>query len=193
MKLLLLILTFVMSLGVRAQFDTERIMKVGRNALYFEDYVLSIQYFNTVINSKPYLYEPYFYRGLAKFHLEDYSGAEADCTAAIERNPYFPNSYQVRGLARINMNNYAAAAEDYAVAVELEPEEKSLWHNWALCYIEQKNMEKADSVLDMMIGKWSKYADGYCMKAEIKLQQNDTVTAEAIIDKAIAADPYQPK
>ncbi|KAA6308014.1 Tryptophan synthase alpha chain, partial [termite gut metagenome] len=42
-----------------AQINTERVMMIARNALYFEDYVLSIQYFNQVINAKPYLYEPY--------------------------------------------------------------------------------------------------------------------------------------
>ena len=35
------------------QIDTDRVMTVGRNALYFEDYVLSIQYFNQVINANP--------------------------------------------------------------------------------------------------------------------------------------------
>ena len=49
-----------------AQINTDRVMMIARNALYFEDYVLSIQYFNQVINAKPYLYEPYFFRGLAK-------------------------------------------------------------------------------------------------------------------------------
>ncbi len=47
-------------------------MTIARNALYFEDYVLSIQYFNQVINAKPYLYEPYFFRALAKLNLEDF-------------------------------------------------------------------------------------------------------------------------
>lgn len=47
-------------------------MTIARNALYFEDYVLSIQYFNQVINAKPYLYEPYFFRGLAKINLDDF-------------------------------------------------------------------------------------------------------------------------
>ena len=28
-----------------AQINTERVMTIARNALYFEDYVLSIQYF----------------------------------------------------------------------------------------------------------------------------------------------------
>ena len=40
-----------------AQINTERVMNLARNALYFADYVLSIQYFNQVINAKPYLYE----------------------------------------------------------------------------------------------------------------------------------------
>ncbi len=40
-----------------AQINTERVMTIARNALYFEDYVLSIQYFNQVINAKPYLYD----------------------------------------------------------------------------------------------------------------------------------------
>ena len=55
-----------------AQINTERVMTIARNALYFEDYVLSIQYFNQVINAKPYLYEPYFFRALAKINLDDF-------------------------------------------------------------------------------------------------------------------------
>ena len=84
---------------------------IGRNAIYFDDYVLAIQYFNLVINSKPYLYEPYFYRALAKFYLDDYTGAEADCSRAIERNPFFPSSYQVRGLSRIKLGKLSTAVE----------------------------------------------------------------------------------
>ena len=47
-------------------------MTIGKNALYFEDYVLSIQYFNQVIGAKSYMADPYFYRGLAKMNLEDF-------------------------------------------------------------------------------------------------------------------------
>lgn len=89
-----------------AQINTERVMTIARNALYFEDYVLSIQYFNQVINAKPYLYEPYFFRGLAKINLDDYQGAESDCDAAIQRNPFVVGAYQIRGLARIRQNKF---------------------------------------------------------------------------------------
>ena len=102
---------------VCAQINTERVMTIARNALYFEDYVLSIQYFNQVINAKPYLYEPYFFRGLAKINLDDFQGAEADCDKAIERNPFVVGAYQIRGLARIRQNKYDGAIEDYKKAL----------------------------------------------------------------------------
>ena len=38
---------------VHAQINTERVMTIASNALYFEDYVLYIQYFNHVINANP--------------------------------------------------------------------------------------------------------------------------------------------
>jgi tetratricopeptide (TPR) repeat protein len=63
-------------LPATAQWNTDRILTIGRNALYFEDYVLSIQYFNQVIKIKPYLPEPYLYRGIAKLQLGDYQSAD---------------------------------------------------------------------------------------------------------------------
>ena len=69
-----------------AQYNTDRLVMIGHSALFYEDYVLSMQYFNQAIQSKPYLYEPWFFRGVAKYYLEDYAGSERDCTEALERN-----------------------------------------------------------------------------------------------------------
>ena len=44
-------------LPLMAQFNTDRLVMVGRSALFYEDYVLSIQYFNQAISQKPWLYE----------------------------------------------------------------------------------------------------------------------------------------
>ena len=96
-------------------------MTIGRSALYYEDYVLSIQYFNQVISVKPFLYEPWFFRGVAKYSLDDFAGAEADCTQAIERNPYVVNSYELRGLCRIRLEKYVDAAADYTSALKYDP------------------------------------------------------------------------
>lgn len=84
-----------------AQLNTDRLITIGRSALYYEDYVLSIQYFNQAITAKPYLYEPWFFRAVAKYYLDDYAGAESDCSEALQRNPYVVNIYELRGLTRI--------------------------------------------------------------------------------------------
>ena len=84
------------SVGLVAQINTDRVLIIGRNALYFEDYVLSIQYFNRVINAKPYLADPYYFRAAAKYSLDDLKGAEDDCNKALEINPFMVNVYNLR-------------------------------------------------------------------------------------------------
>ena len=105
----------------QAQINADRVLLMGRNALYYEDYVLAIQRFNLVINAKPWQAEPYFYRGLAKFYLEDYQGGEIDCGSALERNPYVGQYYMLRALCRSNRGRYAQAEEDYGQANSISP------------------------------------------------------------------------
>ena len=187
---LFLLLSWMQGGVVRAQINTDRMMDIGRNALYFSDYALSIQYFNRVISAKPHLYEPYYFRGVAKFYLEDYHGAEADCTHAIDINPFFPNTYELRGLARINLGKYEQAEDDYRKATEVQDDNKAAWHNWVLCNIELDSLQRADSISNAIIRKWPKYADGYMMKSQIRLAMKDTLAAEAFIDTALISDRY---
>lgn len=174
-----------------AQINTERMMVMGRMALSYEDYVLSIQRFNLVINSKPYLSEPYFFRGLAKFYLEDYAGAASDCDKAIELNPFRSDSYQLRGLCRVNRKEYESASVDYRKVVELDPMNKPSRHNLVLCCMEMKRYEEAETELDDMIRLWPSDAEGYTMKAQVKLLRGDTVQALAWVDKALEVNAYE--
>lgn len=191
-RLLNLILLLLSSFEVWAQINTDRVMAIGRNALYFEDYVLSIQYFNQVIDAKPYLAEPYFFRGLAKINLDDYQGAENDCSEAIERNPFVVNAYQVRGLSRIRQDNLEGAVNDYVKALELDPENVALWHNLALCRIRQENYEGAKNDLDRLIVISPRYTKAYLMRGEVDLKQKDTIAAEADFNRALEIDRYDP-
>jgi hypothetical protein len=55
------IFTFVLvlaALSVSAQYRVDRLVTAGRSALFYEDFVLSIKYFNLAIGAKPYLYAP---------------------------------------------------------------------------------------------------------------------------------------
>ena len=189
-RILLFFFLLASMLRVDAQINADRVMLMGRNAMYYEDYVLSIQRFNMVINAKPYLAEPYFYRGLAKFYLEDYSGANQDVTMAVSRNPYSENYYVLRGLCRINLHLYTDAENDYRHALMINPLNEDCWHNMVLCQMQTEQYESADSSLTLMMKKWPKKSENYTLMAQVKLGQKDTVQAEKWVDRAIDINEY---
>ena len=165
-------------------------MSVGRTALYFEDYVLSIQYFNQVINAKPYLAEPYFYRAVAKLSLEDYRGAEQDCSNAIERNPFVANSYQVRGLARVYQGRYTDAIGDFRKGLSLEPDNTSMRHNLILCLERDNRKDEALLAADTLVAMFPKYAPGMAIRSDLLWERGDSVGALEWVDKALEINRY---
>ncbi len=126
-----------------AQINAEQVMRIGQNSLYFEDYMLSIQYFNQVIHAKPYLARPYFLRAIAKLNLEDYQGAEEDASKAIEINPFITDAYEVRGVARQNLGLGTEAISDYRHALELLPQNRQLMFNMAMAQETTGDLEGA--------------------------------------------------
>ncbi len=189
-RYLLLLLYVIYSTAASAQINTNRVILMGRNALYYEDYVLAIQRFNSVIAAKPYLAEPYFYRGLAKFYLEDYNGAEADCSLALDRRPYTAQYYTLRALCRINMERYDTAIEDYQASIQQNLMERNNWHNMVLCMMEIKRYDSADVALDSMMVLWPHESSQCTMKAQIALAKKDTLRAEEWVDSALVLDNY---
>ena len=189
-RIILTLLLPLSALCMRGQINADGVIRIGQNALYYEDYVLSIQYFNQAIAAKPYLYEPWYYRAIAKYYLDDYAGSERDCTEAIGRNPYVVGLYELRGLCRIQQKSYADAISDYDVALRYDPESLNLWYNRALCRIEQKDYDHALTDLDSMSVRWSKNARIYAVKGEAYLLQKDTAQALQALDASIALDAY---
>ena len=168
-----------------AQLNTERVMNIGRNALQFEDYVLSIQYFNQVIKFKPYWADPYYYRAVAKLSLEDYRGAEEDATECILRNPYFNNVFYLRGVVRQNLLNYEGAIADYKEGLVHAPANRDLLNNLAIAYVQSEQYEAADLTYKTLIENYPTYAPAYVTRGQFYLMQGDTLAARCDYDKAI--------
>ena len=163
-----------LSLNAYGQFNTDRLLTSGQIALHYEDYVLSIQYFNQVISLKPFLYQPWQYRGVAKFYLDDYVGAEADATEAIKLNPYIHGLYDLRAISRIRQEKYEDAIADYTQAIRIDPQIQNYWFNRAICMLNTKEYDRALLQTDTIVSKWAKFANAYTLKAEIYLQKKDT-------------------
>ena len=190
-RLLFIFIIYHLSLiTTSAQYNTDRLVTIGRSALFYEDYVLSMQYFNQAIQAKPYLYEPWFFRAVAKYYLEDYAGAERDCSEALQRNPYVVSVYELRGLTRIQQKKYSEAISDYTRALRYDPENRGLWHNRVLCRIQDKDYDAALLELDTMQARWSQYATAWAMRADVYMQQEDTVKAIEALQQSLDIDPY---
>ena len=118
-RILLLPLLLCLTMQVRAQVNTDHMMRVGINASYYNDYVLAIKYFNQVIGAKPYLAEPYFYRASAKYNLGDFVGAEKDAAKGVELNPFLTGNYEIRSLSRIQQKKFLEAISDYEIVLKM--------------------------------------------------------------------------
>jgi tetratricopeptide (TPR) repeat protein len=184
----LLSLLFVPS--AYSQINTERMMAIGRNALYFEDYVLSIQYFNQVAKAKPHLAEPYFYRAAAKLYLDDYEGAEDDCSLALERNNFIVRAYVCRSFARMKLGQYDGAISDCDKGMEFDPENKSLLYYKCLSLVDAKRYSEAGSSLNEMIRLYPSEADGYLVRGQMNVSKGDTLAAIDDFSRSISVDKH---
>lgn len=185
-----IILLALLPMTASAQYNVDRLIMSGRVAIYYEDYVLGMRYLNQVIALKPYLYEPWQLRAIAKFNLDDYAGAEYDASKALELNPYIPLLYDLRGISRIRQSDFQGAIADYDHAVRLEPANQNYWYNRAVCRMEMKDYGRAHTELDSIVKRWSKFASPYLLKAEVYLQEKDTTKAALWIDKSLEVDRY---
>ncbi len=187
-KLLIPLLLLLCIQSSSGQWNTDRIMSIGRNALYYEDYVLSIQYFNQVIKIKPYLPEPYMYRAMAKVNLGDYLGSEQDCNEAIALSPFIPYAYYTRGYARKNLEKYTDAIRDFTKALEFDPDNSDYLAN--RIEAREKNRDYRGAIEDLKyFKKINPKAKGIEYEiGRIMLADNDTAGAEEMVRRNIEID-----
>ena len=190
--IVILCLLFFVLCPAKAQFNTDRITAIGRNALYFEDYVLSIQYFNQVIRLKPYLSEPYFYRAVAKIQLEDYQGALRDCNAALERNPFSPGCYYARGYIYRELGQLDLAEKDYSEALRFAPENRTYLLLRADTRALRKNYDGALEDINLLLKREPQSATIWSERGRINMQQSDTLAALEAFTRASEYDRLNP-
>ncbi len=104
-----------------AQLNIKNYIEIGKRNLFQGNNEEAIRRFNAVIKVNQELYQPYFFRGVAKFNLGDYVGARKDLSVSINLHPYFTHAYHYRGITQERLNNYNSALNDYNSAIEIDP------------------------------------------------------------------------
>ncbi len=184
----ILISIVLIPITAKSQVNAEQVLAIGKNVLSLEDYMLSIQYFNQAIKAKPYLADPYFFRGLAKLYLEDYKGAEEDCSLALERNKFKIEAYKVRGFARQNLGLDSLAIEDYNIGLQYSPIDKYFLFYKAVALTTQKKYDEAITTYEALLRAYPKFEDAYTGRAQVFLEKGDTIAAIADIDQSLTID-----
>lgn len=115
MKKTLLILFFVPLLSVG------QATKFVRQALRLDDPKAQIEMLNQALEIDNKHLDALFYRGIAKYNLEDYDGAILDFTKIIFFEPD-ADSYYNRGNCKFNLMDYEGALVDYEEAIKLDPD-----------------------------------------------------------------------
>ncbi|MCI5777244.1 MAG: tetratricopeptide repeat protein [Bacteroidales bacterium] len=193
LTILSLVALFSASQTTHAQVNTNRMMQVGRNALYFEDYVLSIQYFNRVIIVKPYLADPYYYRAIAKFYLDDLTGCEADCNVAIDINPFLIGAYNLRGITHLRQDKPAAARDDFEKGLSYEPENVNMLLNLGIANINLEEYDKAIQQYDKLLTIDKRNVPAILYRGIAYVEKGDTITALAEFERATKINAYSPE
>lgn len=191
-RILYIVLGCCMSVMSVAQLNTDRITAIGRNALYFDDYVLSIQYFNQVIKLKPYLSDPYLLRAIAKIQLGDYTGAELDCNAAIERNPFQPGAYYTRGFIYRHTDQLEKAERDFSEALIFAPENRTYIAMRADVLAELEQYDLALQDINHLLHRDPQSAALHFEKGSICLRSHDTICALNAFTLATEYDSQNP-
>lgn len=191
-RILYIVLGCCVSMMSVAQLNTDRITAIGRNALYFDDYVLSIQYFNQVIKLKPYLSDPYLLRAIAKIQLGDYTGAELDCNAAIERNPFQPGAYYTRGFIYRHTDQLEKAERDFSEALIFAPENRTYIAMRADVLAELEQYDLALQDINHLLHRDPQSAALHFEKGSICLRSHDTICALNAFTLATEYDSQNP-
>lgn len=181
------------SLSAFGQIDIDRVMRIGKGAIYYRDYVVAIGYFNQVINARPWLADPYFYRSVAKISLDDYQGALQDANKCLEYNEFIPGAYLVKGISEQNTKQYDEAERSYRKGLKFEPNNEGLGLNLTNLLLYRKKYAAADTTAMNLLRYFPQSVPAKMMRIQAKLGLQDTVQSLRQIDTLLMNHPdYTP-
>ncbi len=108
----------------------------GRYELSRGRHLSAIELLNKSISLNQFNSEAFFLRGIAKFELEDFLGADKDFSTSIELNPKNHEAFLNRGVCRSQLLQYKEAFMDYGKSVQLNDEDWRTYSNRALASLQ---------------------------------------------------------
>ncbi len=193
-KCIVFLVLAILSTGTAlAQYDLDHFYYSGRQALIDGKYSQAIDRFNILAQLDSTVYEAYFFRGIAKYNLGDYVGAQRDFDRTLHFNPIYTPAYHYRAITLSRIGKYDDALRDLEEAVDLRPSYTGLYFSRGVTYFLSQQFDKAVQDFNIFIRKMPDEADAYLNRGACYLYLQDTVKAMADYNKAISLNRFDPE
>jgi len=143
--------------------------KYVRQALRLQDPKAQIELLNTALKIDSKHLDALFYRGIAKYNIEDFDGAILDFTKII----FFDadaDSYYNRGNCKFNLMDFDGALEDYQKAITLDPDLIGAYYNLANTKFNLEDFEGAIEDYSKVIQSFPTDYNSYSQRALAYMQ-----------------------
>ena len=189
-RIIITLLLTYFALNSFSQLNTKNVLNIGKNAIFFDDYISAIQNFNSIIKVKPYLEEPYFFRGLAKYNLEDFIGSDNDYTKSLQINPNYTFAYIYRGVTRHQLKMFQKALNDFNKALKLNPGNAIIYANRGLTKAALEQYIEAEKDYTIAIKLDPKLIGSYINRAAVRSKLNNIKGAIEDCNRAISLNIF---
>ena len=191
--LIFLALTFAPIWSAFAQYDLDHFYYSGRQSLIDWKYAQAIESFNILSMLDSTVYEAYFFRGIAKYNLGDYVGAQRDFDRTLHFNPIYTPAYHYRAITLSRIGKYDQALKDLEEAVDLRPSYTDLYFSRGVTYFLSQQFQKAIHDFNTFIRKMPREGSAYLNRGACYLFLGDTTKALNDYNKAISLNRFDPE
>lgn len=188
-----IIILWCAAISISAQINVSAVIENARQALSRDDNQTALAWLDMVLNARPNSSRAYYYRAYAHFNMADYYAAIADCDSSITLNPFIVEVFQFRGLCKLHAHDWNGAMNDYRHTLEEHPYDESALFNLAICQQQLGHTQEAESNIDAILHRNAYFRRGYLFKAQLRLNQSDTLRALSLMDSALAISPADPQ
>lgn len=190
--LILIFISLIFNVA-QAQINYAHFIQQARLDLTEGRFKEGISGLNVAIAAKPENFEGYFLRGLAKYSLEDFTGAIADFDKTLEIHPMYVRALQYRAICNDRLGNLNEALNDFQRAIDLDPFDADLFFARGITYLHLNRYQAAIDDYDMVLTIDNKMSLAFVNRGIAKSHLKRFDEALSDFDKAVHYDFMNPE
>jgi len=189
-KFSILLFFILLTLNSQSQLQLDNFILRSKYDIINNDFIAAIEKLNKVIKVEADNFEAYYLRGIARFNLGDYIGADHDFSTSTNINPFFANSLHYLAITKNKIYEYDEALKYFDKALEYDPFNPEIFLNRGISNSMVQNYNEAIEDFDRAIKLNSKYAIAYLARGTVKAIMQRYEEALKDLDQSIRLNPF---